>query len=191
MNIGPNSPITKLPPLPPSTIHLVASQVLITLSGLGSQTTPLDEELELDELAADDFDELELATDDELELATDDFEELELTATDDELELTATDELELATDDLDELELTATDDELELTTAELAAELTTAELAAELTVAELELTATELELLLCFLLSLPPQAVIRTLIASTIVKCFTIAISPAVSQQLLRVEILL
>jgi hypothetical protein len=167
VKIGPNSPKVILPPLPPSTTHLAVSQVLITLSGLGSQLGALPPVEELDELAS------ELASEELDELASElASEELELTTTsDEELELTATSD--------EELELTATsDEELELTATELTAELTTAELAAELTTAELtaELTAVELELLFCFLLSLPPQALKRTPTATAATKCFTIAI---------------
>jgi len=186
VKIGPNSPNTKLPPLPPSTFQLTVSQVLITLSGLGSQlgALPPTEELELDELSSDELEELsaaELATElaevlSAAELAT------ELTAAELATELTAA---ELATElTAAELatELTAAELATELTAAELATELTAAELATELTAAELalELTATELELELAsfFLLSLPPQAVKRTLTVSATAKCFTIAISP-------------
>jgi hypothetical protein len=138
VKIGPNSPKVILPPLPPSTTHLAVSQVLITLSGLGSQLGALPPVEELDELAS--------------ELASEELDELASELASEELELTTT-----------------SDEELELTTAELAAELTTAELTAEL-------TAVELELLFCFLLSLPPQALKRTPTATAATKCFTIAI---------------
>jgi len=157
-NIGPNSPGSKVPPLPASTTHLLISQRSITLLGLGSQLTalPLDEELEL-------------ASELELELASDELDD-ELTTTSElDEELTTTSELdeELTTSELDD-ELTATELDEELTATELD-ELTATELA-------FELTATELELLLDFLLLLPPQAVIRTLNVSTTANCFTITI---------------
>jgi hypothetical protein len=101
VNMGPKSPNTKLPPLPPSITHLAGSHVLITLSGLGSQLAALPpaEELEL-----------------EAELATELDDELTATELEDEL-----------TTELDE-ELTATELDAELTATELADETTVTEL---------------------------------------------------------------